>query len=142
MEDSNLFTGGKYGGVTTLGSEDVEVTVGGVEMTSSQQEKVQMLKSRDQEFDKQIEEIGRGILDLQDYAISQNEEVKRQNVMLDSLSNKIDGVHDHVYNVNSKMKVTLDKVGRKGDKFCVDLICLVMTIGFCAVIYSIYQKNS
>lgn len=138
MEDSALFTGG----AVTLGAGDVEVSVNNnVEMTASQQEKIQMIKTRDQEFDKQIEEIGRGILDLQDYAVSQNEEVKRQNVMLDSLSNKIDGVHDHVYNVNTKMKDTLDKVGRKGDKFCVDLICLVMTIGFCAVIYSIYQKN-
>tara|TARA_B110000971_G_C19723492_1_gene369694 strand:+ start:456 stop:644 length:189 start_codon:yes stop_codon:yes gene_type:complete len=61
--------------------------------------------------------------------------------MLDSLSNKIENVHEHVYNVNSKMKDTLDTVGRKGDKFCVDIICLVLTIGFAAVIYSIYKQN-
>jgi len=143
MDESTLFTGGKYNETNSsiLGGEDTEVSVGGVEMTASQQEKIQSIKARDQEFDKQIEEIGRGILDLQDYAISQNEEVKRQNVMLDSLENKITNVHDHVYNVNSKMKETLDTLGRKSDKFCVDLICLIMTIGFAAVLYSIWKAN-
>lgn len=111
-------------------------------MTSSQSAQVQQLKVRDQDFDLQISEIGKGILDLQDYALEQNEEVKRQNLMLDSLAGKIDNVHDHVTNVNSKMKTTLDAVGRKGDKLCVDIICLVLAIGFAAVIYSIYKETN
>ena len=45
-------------------------------------------------------------------------------------------------NVNHKMKTTLDAVGRTGDKFCVDIICIVLSIGFCAVIYSIYKETN
>ena len=114
----------------------------GVEMTSQQSSQIQALRDRDQKFDLEISEIGKGILDLQDYALEQNEEVKRQNLMLDSLSAKIDNVHEHVENVNGKMKSTLEKVGRKGDKLCVDIICLVLSIGFAAVIYSIYKETN
>ncbi|GMH49734.1 hypothetical protein TrLO_g7299 [Triparma laevis f. longispina] len=138
MEDSSLFQKGTGDGYT----QESTVTSSSVEMTSSQSAQVQQLKERDQDFDLQISEIGKGILDLQDYALEQNEEVKRQNLMLDSLAGKIDNVHDHVTNVNSKMKTTLDAVGRKGDKLCVDIICLVLAIGFAAVIYSIYKETN
>ena len=39
-----------------------------------------------------------------------NEEVKVQNKMLDTLEAKIDDVHDHVSNINSQLKTTLDEV--------------------------------
>ena len=113
-----------------------------VEMTAGQSARVQQLKERDQQFDEEIAAIGQSVLDLQDYAVAQNEEVKRQNVMLENLSSDIDGVYDHMTNVNSKMKNTLDRVGRRGDKFCVDIICLVLTVGFCAVFYSIYKETN
>jgi len=93
-------------------------------------------------FDEQINDIGKGILDLQDIAVAQNEEVKRQNVMLGGLAGNLDKVHEHVENVNSKMKNTLEEVSRKGDKFCVDIICIVLAIGFSAVIYSIYKETN
>ena len=122
--------------------DDAKLSVPGMEMTSGQAARVQALKERDQKFDEQIQEIGKGVLDLQDYAVAQNEEVKRQNLMLDSLAGKIDNVHDHVTNVNTKMKSTLNEVGRRGDKFCVDIICIVLAIGFAAVIYSIYKETN
>ena len=127
-----MFAGGK--GDVSLGASGLSDKPS-VEMTSQQREKVQAMKERDARFDQDIAEIGKGVLDLQDYAMAQNEEVKRQNLMLDGLQSKIDNVHEHVTNVNSKMKNTLDEVGRKGDKLCVDIICLVLAIGLAAVIY-------
>ncbi|GMH52235.1 hypothetical protein TrRE_jg6203 [Triparma retinervis] len=138
MNDSSLFGGGGDSGV--LGDNSLPTV--GVEMSSGQASRVQALKERDAKFDASIAEIGRGVLDLQDYAVAQNEEVKRQNLMLSSLEGKIDNVHDHVTNVNTKMKSTLDEVGRRGDKFCVDIICIVLAIGFAAVIYSIYKETN
>jgi hypothetical protein len=135
MDQSSLFT-------TNLGDTSTALGTGGVEMTAQQSAQVQAIHERDQDFDVAIQEIGRGILDLQDIAVAQNEEVKRQNLMLDSLSNKIDNVHEHVTNVNSKMKTTLDTVSRSSDKFCVDIICIVLAIGFMAVIYSIYKETN
>jgi len=87
MEDATLFVGGKHSDPnnTILGGEDVEVSrTHGVEMTAGQAEKVQELKARDHEFDKQIDGIGRGIMDLQDYAMAQNEEVKVSFFTLDT----------------------------------------------------------
>lgn len=46
-----------------------------------------------------------------------------QTKMLETLEAKIDDVHDHVTNVNSKLKTTLDEA-RKSDKICmVSLYC-------------------
>ena len=46
-----------------------------------------------------------------------NEEVKLQNIMLDTLGSKIDDVNDHVVNINAKLKTTLEEA-RKSDKIC------------------------
>jgi SYP7 family syntaxin len=59
-----------------------------------------------------------------------------------SSSDKIDAVNDRVGNVNSRMKETLEEVGRSSDKLIVDIICIVLAIGFAAVIYNLYQSNS
>ena len=134
MDQSAIFT-------TNLGDTNTSVGAGGVEMTAQQSAQIQAIHDRDLKFDEQIEEIGKDVLDLHDIAIAQNEEVRKQNLMLDSLAGKIDNVHEHVSNVNHKMKNTLDEVGRKSDKFCVDLICIVLSIGFMAVIYSIYKRT-
>jgi hypothetical protein len=40
------------------------------------------------------------------------------------------------------MKTTLDTVGRKTDKFCMDIICIVLAVGFAAVIFSIYKETN
>lgn len=48
--------------------------------------------------------------ELGELARAAHEEVRNQNVMLDSLGNKIDAVHEHVSNINEKLKTTLEKV--------------------------------
>lgn len=54
--------------------------------------------------------IGEGVDHLHDIARAANQEVKLQNVMLTSLEEKMEAVHDRVMNVNEKLKVTLDEV--------------------------------
>lgn len=56
-------------------------------------------------------------------------------------SDKIDKVNDRVSNVNGRMKQTLDEVGRSSDKLCVDIICIVLAIGFAAVLYNFVQNG-
>jgi t-SNARE complex subunit (syntaxin) len=108
---------------------------GGAALTSGQQSQIQMLEERDADFDKQLDEIGEGIQDLAEIAALQGEEVKRQAVMLDNVNNKMDRVNERMLNVNAKMKDTLEQVGRASDKMCVDIMCVVLMIGFAAVIY-------
>ena len=84
-----------------------------------------MVRDRDVEFDKDLDEIGEGIQDLQELALRQGEEVRRQNAMLEQTTARIDKAHEHMTNVNSKMKDTLNEVGRSSDKLCVDIWCIV-----------------
>ena len=45
--------------------------------------------------------------------------------MLNEVGSKIDNAHEHMVNVNAKMKDTLNEVGRSSDKLCVDIMCIV-----------------
>jgi len=98
------------------------------------------LEERDADFDRQLDEIGEGIQDLAEIAALQGEEVKRQSTMLDEVNNKMDTVGDRMTNVNSRMKQTLEDVGRSGDKLCVDIMCICLAIGFVAVLYNFMQR--
>jgi hypothetical protein len=60
--------------------------------------------------------------------------------MLENVENKIDDAHDHITNINSKMKETLDEV-RGADKVCVDIMCIVLMVGLGAVLYQLIKKN-
>ena len=101
---------------------------------------LQTIQSRDEDFDMQLDQIGEGIQDFAEIAQMQNEEVKRQNQMLDNVGTKIDAAHDHIENVNAKMKETLQQV-RSADKVCVDIMCIVLMVGLAAVLYQIIKKN-
>lgn len=104
-------------------------------LTNEQKEQIQELQERDQGFDREIEAIELGIMDLAEIAELQNEEVKRQNVMLENTKDKIDAVHEKVVTVNAKLKTTLDEVARPGDKLCIDIMCIIFAVGFGAVLY-------
>ena len=110
-------------------------------ISSAQQQKLQQLKERDRDFDQQIDGIGQGIDELSNIASMQNEEVKKQNAMLEDLQQRMDEVHDHVSNVNAKMKDTLDEVGRSSDKLCVDVMCLLFLIGMIIVLYQLLTSS-
>jgi SYP7 family syntaxin len=110
-------------------------------MTDGQQQQMQQLEARDAEFDLQLDEIGEGIQDLAEIAQQQGEEVSRQNQMLDSVHNKMDKNLERVAKVNERMKETLEEVGRSGDKMMIDIMCIVLAIGFAAVIYN-FTKGS
>ena len=110
-------------------------TGGGVAMTSDQQQQMLQLEERDADFDLQLDEIGEGIQDLAEIAQQQGEEVRLQTQMLDKVDKKIDKNLERMTTVNTRMKDTLEEVGRAGDKLMVDIMCIVLAIGFGAVIY-------
>lgn len=41
-----------------------------------------------------------------------------------------------------KMKKTLQKVGRSGDKCMMDMICLILLLGILTVVYKMFIKKS
>eukprot|EP00525_Craspedostauros_australis_P013075 CAMPEP_0198135466 /NCGR_PEP_ID=MMETSP1442-20131203/60604_1 /TAXON_ID= /ORGANISM="Craspedostauros australis, Strain CCMP3328" /LENGTH=126 /DNA_ID=CAMNT_0043796639 /DNA_START=717 /DNA_END=1097 /DNA_ORIENTATION=+ len=109
-------------------------------LTSSQQQQIMQLEQRDAEFDLQLDEIGEGIQDLAEIAQQQGEEVTRQNQMLDNVDRKISNNIERVSKVNERMKETLEEVGRASDKLMVDIMCIVLAVGFGGVIYNFTQN--
>jgi t-SNARE complex subunit (syntaxin) len=111
-----------------------------VAMTDDQRHQILQLEERDADFDRQLDEIGEGIQDLAEIAALQGEEVQRQSVMLDNVNQKLDKVNERMVSVNTKMKETLDEVGRASDKLCVDIMCIVLAIGFASVLYNFIRN--
>ena len=115
-------------------------TGGGVALTDGQKSQIMQLEERDADFDRQLDEIGEGIQDLAEIAELQGEEVKRQSELLTQVNDKMDKVNERMLGVNAKMKETLEELGRSGDKLCVDIMCIVLMVGFGAVIYNFAKK--
>ena len=121
---------------STTGAPSWAGSGGGVALTGDQQQQIMALEERDADFDLQLDEIGEGILDLAEIAQQQGEEVALQSQMLDRVDKKLDKNLERMTNVNTRMKDTLEEVGRAGDKLMVDIMCIVLAIGFGAVIYN------
>lgn len=113
-------------------------TNGGVEMTQSQALRLEQIEKRDHDFDNQLDQIGEGLNDLNDIALMQQEEVHKQNAMLENMGDKIESAYEHIDNVNAKMKDTLNEV-RASDKICVDIMCIVIMVGLGAVLYQLIK---
>jgi len=126
--------GGGFGDFGSGGAHD-----NGIEVTDDQRMQIQQIYDRDADFDKQLDLLSEGLKDLSEVAMMQQEEVKRQNVMLDNVEQKIDDVHEHLNNVNFKMKETLNQI-RGADKICIDVLCILLMAGLGAVLY-IMIKN-
>jgi len=113
---------------------------GGAAMTSDQQQQIMQLEERDADFDLQLDEIGEGIQDLAEIAQQQGEEVRLQNQMLEKVDKKLDKNLERMTSVNARMKETLEQVGRAGDKIMVDIMCIVLALGFAAVLWNSFRK--
>ena len=138
MENSEMFRGGGGGGGGGGGSSTWAGGNGGGrnnDMTQDHRRDLQRLKERDALIDIEIVNIGKGVDELRDLALAANEEVKLQNKMLDVLETKIDDVHEHVTNVNAKLKTTLEEA-RKSDKVCIKIICFCKSGGAFIINYS------
>ena len=104
-------------------------------MSGDQKQMIQVIEQRDAEFDLELDEIGDGIKDLAEIAAAQGEEVTRQGQLLNKVGGNIDNNLANMEKVNGRMKETLEEVARSSDKMMVDIMCIVLMIGFGAVIY-------
>jgi hypothetical protein len=53
----------------------------------------------------------------------------------------MDVINERVVNVNTRMKETLDEVGRSSEKLCVDIMCIMLAVGFGAVFYNMSKGS-
>jgi hypothetical protein len=99
----------------------------------------QQLRKNDQVINNMLDGISANVNDLKEIANEMGKEISKQGVMLDDLDIKVDRVNDELENINIRLRKALDSV-RKGDRFIVDIILLVILLGLCGYIYSIVKK--
>lgn len=100
FRDSNLQSGGAAeagSGYRPVGSGSGTRGLGvsnnrNNEMSADQKQSLQMLKDKDREIDREIELVGEGVDKLKVLAQAQNQEVRLQNRMLDTLENRMEEV--------------------------------------------------
>ncbi|GMH64868.1 hypothetical protein TrRE_jg9645 [Triparma retinervis] len=127
MEDAELFSHAQ--GQSDWNDDFLQSS----DVNASQKQSLLTIKQREAAFESTIKSIGAGVLDLHDLAVRQNEEVKMQNMMLEDMATRMEGVSGKMENINRKMKVTLRNVARGGDKLCVDIVCVVLALGLAGV---------
>jgi hypothetical protein len=106
------------------------------DMSDTHRQQLKVIKERDAAIDEEIVKLGQGVDELGEIARAQNQEVKLQNIALTSLEEKVDAVHDKVFNVNQRLKTTLDAV-RSSDKICLDIACIIVLIGMVVAVIKV-----
>ena len=143
IDDAPIFGpgggGGGGGGPSTSGAGDVEMKT--EDMSGEQQSQLQSVWQRDKEQDLIIEQIHQGVLNIAELTMAQQEQLKLQSIEIDGLNSKMDGVTEHIGSVNSKLKKTLDEV-RKSDMICVDVICLLLSLGLIMILIQILNDTN
>jgi len=100
----------------------------------------QMMRKNDKVIDDMLDNVAAGVVELRDMANEMGKEATKQGDMLDHLDIKVDKVNDELENINIRLKKALDSV-RKGDRFIVDIILLVILLGLGGYIYSVVKKK-
>ena len=107
---------------------------GGPDLTDAQQQGLLQIEQNQQEVNQILEMISSGIDDLQGMAQGMNDEIQKQNKMLDEVETAVDKTNEHMKKTQEKMHETLKKT-RGGDKFCLDmvLIFIIVAVGLLIV---------
>jgi len=110
-------------------------------ITDEQQQSMERIKAKDQEIDKALDNVGRGVDMLKELAIQAGQEAKEQNKLLDRLEDQMEVVGDKMVSVNDQLKTTLEAV-RSSDKLCMDILCILIMLGLIYVLYKVSSSAS
>ncbi|CAM9535185.1 unnamed protein product, partial [Phaeothamnion confervicola] len=111
------------------------------QLSEGQHAKIQQIKARQQDMEQKYLSVIEDHVDrLADYARSIQEEERLQSRMIDDLAERVDEANDHLKNTNLRLKETLKSV-RSADKFCIDLMCIIMMLGLIAVLYAVVKNG-
>jgi len=99
-------------------------------------QKFEELHIQDENINKGLEEIEKGLQVLLEYAKGFQEEIERQDELINTMDYKTDHALESLNNVNKQLKSALEKV-RKGRSFCCDLILFLILVGVGIGIYSL-----
>jgi len=98
-----------------------------------------LLKQRDQEIDKGLDRIGKGVRVLKEMAEEIGREAELQSAMLSELHEQTDENAELVDNLNRRLKGVLARV-RGGSRFCTDFICVLVILVLCGAIFQLISS--
>ncbi|CAM9121935.1 unnamed protein product [Ascophyllum nodosum] len=110
-------------------------------LTSEQHVRIQQIRERKKEMEEKYLTVVEEHVDrLGEMAKNIQEELQIQDRMVTDMGNRIDTAQDHVSNVNTRLKDVLRQV-RSADKFCVDIMCILLLLGLVAVLYGVITNS-
>jgi len=122
------------------GREEGTISGDPIPLTEKQQAFIQESVERDQLLDEKLDVILQGVKQLGMIAYDINEELVKQDVMLDEIENKMDKLQDKLETRNEQMKKLLDASGG-AQRWCPILILFVIFLALCGYIYNSVQGS-
>jgi len=101
----------------------------------------QTLRQNDAKIDVKLELVGQGVEVLRNMAVDIGREIELQGVMINELDQKVDVTNAQLNNLNRRLKNTLEKV-RKADRFCIDIILVIILLALIGYIYNTVKKDT
>ncbi|MCO5550961.1 hypothetical protein L7F22_004456 [Adiantum nelumboides] len=99
----------------------------------------QEYEMRRRKQDQGLETISEGLATLKSLAQDINEEMDRQDPLIDEIDTKVDKATSDLKNTNVRLKDTVTKL-RSSRNFCIDIILLCVILGIAAYLYNVLKK--
>jgi len=112
-----------------------------IPLSAQQQAFIQESVERDQLLDEKLDVILQGVKQLGMIAYDINEELVKQDVMLDEIDTKMDKLQDKLESRNAQMKKLLEASGG-AQRWCPILILFVIFLALCGYIYTSLHGSS
>jgi len=108
-----------------------------VELTEVQQQSLEQIKRRDEEFDQILDQIGAAIEQAGEKAKLMQDETSAQNAMLDKLEENVVKTKVKMDNMNERMVKNLEDRGMGMERFCINFMCFILLLGVVGLIVSV-----
>jgi len=135
----NLSPATGAGGATT--SSSTGASFGGqpktVELTEMQQQGLEQIRRRDEEFDEVLDQIGLLIDQAGEKAKIIQDEINLQDKIMDEIDENLAKARDKMDNINVTLKKNLDDSGMGMERFCINLMCFILLLGVVGIILSL-----
>jgi chromosome segregation ATPase len=123
-----------------LNKNNTNSNAAGRELYEEEENKIGMWKNRVKEQDEQLDEIRGGVGRLKNEAKIAGKRINNIGKKVGKVSKHVDNTHKSVNSQNSRLKELIAKF-RSADKYCCDIILILIFIGLVCTLYSIIKHK-
>eukprot|EP01016_Furgasonia_blochmanni_P034105 TRINITY_DN363_c0_g1_i7.p1 TRINITY_DN363_c0_g1~~TRINITY_DN363_c0_g1_i7.p1 ORF type:complete len:278 (-),score=68.33 TRINITY_DN363_c0_g1_i7:364-1197(-) len=110
-------------------------------MTADEEAGIKRWQEKDKAMDEDLEQIIQGVLKWKEKAINIGEQIDRMSPMLNNLERNVEDTTGHINHSNKRLKDIITKY-RAPNKFCLDIILVLIILGLCGMIYNMLKSKS